>query len=42
LIFWLNQKHGLNSFLFELLILGLWPVGWLAGKIAVAVLALIH
>jgi O-antigen/teichoic acid export membrane protein len=38
LIFWLNQKHGLNDFRFEFLILGMWPVGWLAGKIAVSVL----
>jgi O-antigen/teichoic acid export membrane protein len=42
LIFCFNQRHGLNSLLFELLILGVWPVGWLAGKIAVAVLTLVH
>ena len=40
LIFWFNQKHGLNNFRFELLILGMWPVGWLAGTIAVFALAL--
>jgi O-antigen/teichoic acid export membrane protein len=42
LIFWLNQSHGLNNFRFELLILGMWPVGWLAGTIAASVLALIR
>ena len=41
LIFWLNQKHGLNNFRFELLILGMWPAGWFAGKIAATALALI-
>lgn len=40
LIFWLNQSHGLNNFRFEFLILGTWPVGWLAGTIAASALAL--
>jgi O-antigen/teichoic acid export membrane protein len=42
LIFWLNQSHGLNNFRFEFLILGMWPVGWLAGKMAASLLALIR
>jgi O-antigen/teichoic acid export membrane protein len=42
LIFWLNQKHGLNNFRFEFLILGMWPAGWLAGKIAATALAQIQ
>jgi O-antigen/teichoic acid export membrane protein len=36
LIFWLNQKHGLNNFRFEILMLGMWPIGWLAGRVTVA------
>jgi O-antigen/teichoic acid export membrane protein len=40
LIFWLNQSHGLNNFRFEFLILGMWPVGWLAGTITASALAL--
>ena len=40
LVFWLNRRHGLNNFRFELLILAMWPVGWLAGTITASVLAL--
>jgi len=42
LTLWLNQSHGLNNFRFELLILGMWPLGWLAGQLALSVLALIR
>jgi O-antigen/teichoic acid export membrane protein len=42
LIFWLNRPHALNNFKFEVLILGLWPVGWLVGSFAAAALALIR
>ena len=31
LIFWFNHRHRLNNLKFELLMLGMWPVGWLAG-----------
>jgi O-antigen/teichoic acid export membrane protein len=42
LIFWLNQSHALNNFKFEVLILGLWPVGWLAGSVAAYAIALLR
>ena len=42
LIFWLNQSHRLNNFRFELLVLTMWPVGWLAGTITASVLALVR
>ena len=34
LIFWLNRSYSLNNFRFEILILGLWPIGWGAGLLA--------
>jgi O-antigen/teichoic acid export membrane protein len=40
LIFWLNHKHRLNDFRFEILMLGMWPIGWLVGRAAVAALSL--
>jgi O-antigen/teichoic acid export membrane protein len=30
-VFWFNRRHGLNNFRLELLVLGLWPLGWLVG-----------
>jgi O-antigen/teichoic acid export membrane protein len=42
LIFWLNRRHALNNFTFEILILGMWPVGWLAGALSAGALALVH
>ena len=38
LIFWLNRTHALNNFKFEVLILSLWPIGWLAGSVATSIL----
>jgi O-antigen/teichoic acid export membrane protein len=42
LIFWLNRSHALNDFKFEVLVLGLWPVGWLAGSVAAYVISLLR
>ncbi len=42
LIFWLNHRHGLNNFKFELLMLGMWPGGWLVGKMAISALQLVR
>jgi O-antigen/teichoic acid export membrane protein len=42
LIFWLNRRHGLNNFGVELLNLGMWPVGWLAGKTLIAIFEFIR
>ncbi len=42
LIFWLNRSHALNDFKFEVLMLGLWPVGWLAGSGASYVISLLR
>jgi O-antigen/teichoic acid export membrane protein len=42
LIFWLNRHHALNNFVFEVLILGMWPVGWSAGTLFAAAIALLH
>jgi O-antigen/teichoic acid export membrane protein len=39
-IFWLNQRHQLNNFKLEFAVLTLWPLGWLAGQLAVFVLQL--
>ena len=40
LIIWFNHKHGLNNFRFEVVILGLWPVGWLTGHAGMMLLAI--
>src|ERR1700731_4808955 len=42
LIFWFNQRHGLNNFGVELLNLGMWPVGWLVGKSLIAIFEFIR
>jgi O-antigen/teichoic acid export membrane protein len=42
LIFWLNHRHGLNNFKFEILMIALWPVGWLAGTAFLSGLQSIH
>jgi O-antigen/teichoic acid export membrane protein len=42
LIFWYNQKHGLNNVWFEIGILGIWPCGWLAGEVVVHALSWFH
>jgi O-antigen/teichoic acid export membrane protein len=36
LILWLNHRHGLNNFKFEMLMLAVWPAGWLVGTALVA------
>jgi O-antigen/teichoic acid export membrane protein len=36
IIFWLNEKHGLNNFKQEVAVLALWPIGWLAADLAVS------
>lgn len=36
LIVWLNCKHKLNNLLLEFAVLGVWPIGWLAGLALVA------
>ena len=36
LIFWLNRPHGLNNYKFEVLVLAVWPVGWLIGTLVAA------
>jgi O-antigen/teichoic acid export membrane protein len=41
LIFCLNRSHALNNFKFEVLMLGLWPVGWLVGSVAASVISLL-
>jgi O-antigen/teichoic acid export membrane protein len=41
-IFWLNRRHGLNNFTFEILMLAIWPAGWLLGTTFVAGLQSIH
>jgi O-antigen/teichoic acid export membrane protein len=38
-MFWFNRWHGLNNFRLELAVLGMWPIGWVAG---VALLAILH
>ncbi len=30
-VFWFNRRHRLNNFVMELVLLGAWPAGWLAG-----------
>src|ERR1700730_11779015 len=30
-LFWFNRRHGLNNFRLELVVLCIWPLGWLAG-----------
>jgi O-antigen/teichoic acid export membrane protein len=42
LIFWFNQQHGLNNFRFELLTLGMWPVGWLVGKFLITIFGFVR
>jgi O-antigen/teichoic acid export membrane protein len=39
LIFWFNHRHGLNNGWFEILILGLWPVGWIVGYAGIRLLS---
>jgi hypothetical protein len=39
---WLNHRHGLNNFKFEILVIALWPVGWLAGTAFLSGLQSIH
>jgi O-antigen/teichoic acid export membrane protein len=38
LVFWFNRKLRLNNFWLEFLMLGMWPVGWCAGKAILAVM----
>jgi len=40
LMFWYNQRHGLNSVLLELTALCIWPLGWLSGTAFVTILHL--
>ncbi len=42
LVFWFNQKHGLNNLWLEVGILVMWPLGWLVGKLFLNVLSLFH
>jgi O-antigen/teichoic acid export membrane protein len=42
LIFWFNQKHGLNNLRLEVVTLGMWPFGWLAGQSVVSMLSWLH
>ena len=42
LVFWFNQKHGLNNLWLEVGILAMWPLGWLVGKVALNALSLFH
>jgi O-antigen/teichoic acid export membrane protein len=41
-VFWLNHRHGLNDFKFEVLMLAIWPAGWLAGEAVLIGLQSIH
>ena len=38
LVFWFNQKLGLNNIRLELAVLVMWPLGWLAGSFVGALL----
>jgi hypothetical protein len=38
LIFWFNRRYHLNNLGLELVVLGMWPLGWLVGTVLLAVL----
>jgi O-antigen/teichoic acid export membrane protein len=42
MIFWFNRRHRLNNFKFEILMLGVWPAGWLVGRMVASGLQSIH
>jgi O-antigen/teichoic acid export membrane protein len=41
-VFWFNRRYRLNNFGLEFVVLGVWPLGWIAGHVSIALLKMIH